>query len=361
MNSCVKGESTLKIRPSKPTGPRPPRPDGSPVSPEKGERGWRELFSGELQEIGVHLTPARIEATVEGAKTVGTGLRGAWEDLKDTISKVLSLDDRISPEFREKMVKTTLQVARGLGYTAAGVQGVAGVRKLVKGFKEKNLGLRIDGIFDLTTAAAVATTIAGLAAGPLVLAPLAAGAGMWRGGHNASRGFKQGDGRREIQGGLDFVRSASVGLRLMGRHTPALGVVGQILGPIAGAIQASRGFYDLTTGLEQADKSKQVQGLSDIAAATGLTMAMTGIGTIPGIALAAVAMGGRVAYQFSDRFQGWADRKLDAWEPGLHKATSKVNSVVDPLIAQVRPWVEKTFGHRRGEQASKDPDPPPDL
>lgn len=348
----------MKIRPSKPVQTRLPREAEPSPSPSQ-DRSWRELFSGELQEIGVHLTPARIEATVEGAKTVGTGLRGAWEDLKDTVSKVLSLDDRISPEFREKALKATLQVARGLGYTAAGVQGVAGVRKLVKGFKEENLGLRIDGLFDLTTASAVATTIAGFAMGPLVLAPLAAGAGIWRGGHNAARGFRQGDGRREIQGGLDVVRSASVGLRLMGRHhMAALGVVGQILGPVAGAIQASRGFYDLTTGLEKADKSKQVQGLSDIAAAAGLTMAMTGIGTIPGIALAAVAMGGRVAYQLSDKFQGWADRKLDKWEPGLRRATEKVSKVVDPVIQHVRPWVEKTFGHRRGEQTPPGPEPP---
>lgn len=328
--------------------------------PEKDDHFWRELFSGELQEIGIHLNPDHIHATVDGAKSIGSGLRDAWEDLGKKVSdlfKLADLDTRISPEFQEKATEVVLQTARGLGYAAAGLQGIGGLHKLRKGIQKKNLGDKIDGVFDLSTSAAVATTVAGMGIGPLVLGPLAATMGVVRGGYNAVKGFRKGDGRLEIQGGLDMVRSASVGLRLLGKQAPGLAVAGKVLGPIAGVIQASRGFYDLSAGLEKADKSKQVQGLSDIAAATGLTLAMTGVGTIPGIALAAVAMGSRVLYQFSDKFQGWADQKLDKWGPGLKTATKAVNKVVNPVIHAVRPLVEKTLGRNRGQARD---DKPPD-
>ena len=317
-----------------------------------GKEGfWRELFSGELFEIGLKFRPDQLRDTVSAAKDVGTSLRDVWKDLKKKVSDVLEIpqvEQVIDPADREKVTDVILTVARGLGYTAAGVQGLGGAYKLVKGFKTGSTGQKLEGLSDLTTSAAVATTIAGLGIVPLVLGPLAATMGVARGAFNTVAGFKSGDGRQEIQGLLDTTRSASVGLRMLGQHVSGLGVAGAVLGPIAGAIQLSRGYYDLSTGLAQKSKPKQVQGLTDIATAVGLTASLTGVGTIPGIALMAVAMGSRVLYQFNDRFEAWADRRLDKWEPGLSNAVKTVDKVVEPVIAKVRPLVESVIGVGRG-------------
>lgn len=332
------------------------------VEADKGPKGkegfWRELFSGELFEIGLKFRPDQLRDTVSAAKDVGTSLRDVWKDLKKKVGDVLEIpqvEQVIDPADREKIADVVLTVARGLGYTAAGVQGLGGAYKLVKGFKTGSTGQKLEGLFDLTTSAAVATTIAGLGIVPLVLGPLAATMGVARGAFNTVAGFKSGDARQEIQGLLDTTRSASVGLRMLGQHVGGLGVAGAVLGPIAGAIQLSRGYYDLSTGLAKKNKPKQVQGLTDIATAVGLTASLTGVGTIPGIALMAVAMGSRVLYQFNDRFEAWADRRLDKWEPGLAKAVNTVDKVVEPVIAKVRPFVEAVIGAGRGSS------PPPPI
>jgi hypothetical protein len=334
----------------------------SPPTQEK-EGFWDELFSGELNEIGIHLNPEHIRSTFEGAGSLGDALRKTWDGLREKILSVFDIDkdgSTFGPEFREKATDVAIGVAKGIGYTAAGVQGIGGAIKLTSGFREKDLGKKLDGVFDLSTSAAVATTISGLAIGPLVLGPLAAGMGIVRGGFNAVKGFKQANARKEIQGALDATRSASVGLRLAATHSAALGVAGAVLAPIAGAIQGARGFYDLSAGLEADNKEKQMKGLTDVASAAGLTLALTGIGTIPGIAITAMAMGARLLYQFNDRFEAASNRKLEKWEPALRKAANGVNFVANPVILAVRSCIESVFGHHRGEDKSKEkPKEPP--
>jgi hypothetical protein len=323
----------------------------------KTEKFWRELFSGELFEIGLKLRPDQIHTTISAAKDLGTGLKDVWDDLRKKVSDVLKLpqvERVIDPAARERTTEIILTVARGLGYTAAGVQGLGGVYKLISGYQEGNTSQKLDGLTDVATAGAVATTIAGLGIVPLIMGPVAAAMGVARGGYNAVAGFKKGDARQEIQGLLDTTRSASVGLRLLGQHATGLGVAGMVLGPIAGAIQLSRGYYDLSSGLAEKSQPKQVQGLTDIATAVGLTASLTGVGTIPGIALMAVAMGARVLYQFHDGFETWTNRKLDTWEPALTKATNKVESVAAPVIETVRPLFEKITGWHHGQDKGKD-------
>lgn len=328
-----------------------------PVIPPKVDKEgfWDELFSGELNEIGIHFTPDQLQSTVEGAHSLGDGLRKTWKDLRAKIDQVFDLDkdqSTFDPEFRKKATEWIITAAKTVGYTAAGVQGAAGVYKLATGIKQKNLGRKLDGIFDLSTAAAVGTTVAGLPMGPLVLGPLAAGMGVVRGGYVATKGFLEGDGRKEIQGTLDATRAASVGLRLANSFSPALGVAGAVLAPIAGGIQATRGYYDLSDGLATENKEKQMRGLTDIVSAAGLTVALTGIGTIPGIAVTALAMGGRLLYQFNDRFEGYCNEKLDDWNDDLKAGVKFVDKVTEPVIKVGRRAIETVFGHTRGEEAT---------
>lgn len=328
-----------------------------PVSkPEPKEGFWDELFSGELNEIGIHLNPEYIDTTIDGAHSLGEGLRKTWNDLSEKIARVFDIDgdqSTFSPEFREKATRFIVSAAKGVGYLAAGVQGVGGLYKLGVGIKEKNLGKKLDGVFDLSTSAAVATTIAGMGVGPLVLGPVAAVMGIVRGGYNATRGFLEGNARKEIQGALDASRAGSVGLRLASSYSTALGVAGSILGAMAGAIQITRGYYDLSSGLAQENKEKQMQGLTDIASATGLTMALTGIGTIPGIAITALAMGSRLLYQFNDRFESYSNRKLEKWNPGLKRAVKTVDAIAMPVLRSVRDSIEHISGRNHGEEGKK--------
>lgn len=318
----------------------------------KAEKFWRELFSGELFEIGLKLRPDHIHQTVSAAKDLGVGLKDTWDDLRRKVLDFLKLpqvESVIDPASRERTTEIVLAVARGLGYSAAGVQGLGGIYKLARGIKKGNTSQKLDGLTDIATAGAVATTIAGLGIVPLVMGPVAAAMGVARSGYNAVAGFRTGNARQEIQGLLDTTRSASVCLRLLGQHVAGLGLAGMVLGPIAGGIQLSRGYYDLSSGLAEKSKPKQIQGLTDIATAVGLTASLTGVGTIPGIALMAVAMGTRVLYQFNDRFENWMNHKLDKWAPGLTKATDKVDKWTAPAIEKVRPLFEHVTGWHRGQ------------
>lgn len=353
--------TSVKQNAVRPAVPKPFLPAPAETAPgdrvelqkdSKAEKLWRELFSGELFEIGLKLRPDQIHQTVSAAKDLGVGLKDTWDDLRKKVLDVLKLpqvERVIDPEAREKTTEIILGIARGLGYTAAGVQGLGGFYKLARGIKKGNTSQKLDGLTDIATAGAVATTIAGLGIVPLVMGPVAAAMGVARGSYNAIAGFRTGNARQEIQGLLDTTRSASVCLRLLGQHVAGLGLAGMVLGPIAGGIQLSRGYYDLSSGLAEKSKPKQVQGLTDIATAVGLTASLTGVGTIPGIALMAVAMGTRVLYQFSDRFEGWMNKRLEKWAPGLSKATSKVEHVVDPMLAKVRPYFERVTGWHRGQ------------
>lgn len=351
----------MEIRSSQTTAPKvPPRTTergGASVSnSQEKDSIWDELFSGELNEIGIHLNPEYFDTTIDGAQSLGEGLAKTWNDLGDKVGSVFDFGSKkltFSPEFRARATEIVVGVAKGLGYTAAGVQGLGGAIKLVNGFKENNLGKKLDGVFDMSTAAAVATTVAGLGAGPLVLVPLAASMGIVKGSYTAGKGFLQGNGRKEIQGALDATRSASVGLRLAAHNSLALGAAGTILGGVAGAIQITRGVYDLSNGVKENKKDMQVRGLTDIASAAGLTLALTGVGTIPGIAITAVAMGTRLLYQFNDRFEGFVNRKLDEWNPGLTKTVNLVDRVTQPVIKAVRGGIESLSGHFRGEQKAE--------
>lgn len=325
-----------------------PQPDCN-----KDQNFWRETFSSELQEIGVHLSPTALKSTVDGANIVGSQLRKAWTDIPDGVDVAL---DKVPTEFSTKakvVSKTLIQVAKGLGYTAAGLQGVSGAYKLITGIQSDSLARKIDGVFDLTAAAAVATTVAGAAIGPWVLAPLSVATGVVRGAYNGIRGYVRGNGRQEIQGALDATRSASVGLRMAGYFSPGLNLAGKILGPVGGALQLGRGLYDFSKGLEVRDLSKQVRGLADMTTAVGLTLALTGVATLPGIAVAAVGLGTTVSYPLVKPFKVTVNKVLGCAQRPLRKAQSVLGKVTKPLAKVVRPIFQKLFRTKRGSRPSK--------
>ncbi len=324
------------------------------VGKPKDQNWWHDLTSGEMLQASLHLTPDKIHSAIDTTKDVGRSLGHSWDDIKSQADKILHLSaikNLIPAETRQKILDGALTAAAGVGYAAAGVQAFAGVAKLTKGVKEHNGLKRLEGALDLATAGAIITTIGGLGIAPLILAPLAAGLGVIRGGAHAVAGYKEGDAHHETQGWMDATRSIAVLGSVLGRHSAVAATVGAIFGPIAGAIQITRGFIDLRDGLAQKSNAKEIQGLCDIGAATGLTMAATGLGVIPGIALTALSVGTRVLYQVSDKFEARVNRKLDQLEPKLQTAVDWVGRVTDPVVEKIRPLVEKVTGWHHGRAA----------
>ena len=322
---------------------------------------WRGIGNGEALEIALRVTNENKAQVVDAFKSMGTSVRDVWTDLNGHMRKVFQLSpvqEHLSAESRQKISDAIVTMAKGLGFAAAGVQGAAGLYKLGTGVEKGDKARMLDGSVDVTTSAAVATTVAGLSTAPLILGPLAAGLGVSRGVVNAIQGYKKGDSRQEIQGVLDATRSAGVFGRLLSSHSATLGTVAAVLGPIAGVIGVGRGYYDLTTGLQENSKTKQLQGLTDIASSIGLTMATTGLGTVPGIALAVAAIGTRAVYSVSEKFQARVDRQLDKMAPALSSTTQKIDSFVEPVLVSARPIIEKWFGWEKGENSSVSEPPP---
>lgn len=303
----------------------------------------------------MHLSPAALKTTVDGARLIGGQLRSRWSSLPTHVdSAVGAVSGELESESSVEVAGSVLGVAAALGYTASGLQAISGSYKLYTGVKSKSLARQVDGVFDLATSAAVATTVAGLAVGPWVLAPLSVSLGVVRGVYNSVRGYARGDARQEIQGALDATRSASVGLRMAGYFSPALTVAGKVLGPIGGALQLGRGLYDVGAGIEKQDLSKQAKGFADIATAVGLTMALTGVATLPGVALAAAGLGSSVGYSAIAPFRGVVNKGLKRVQRPLQKFAEVVQRYTRPLAKRILPVWEKVVRRERGN----DPRPP---
>lgn len=210
---------------------------------------------------------------------------------------------------------------------------MAGVLKYVSGQRQGDTSKKLDALVDVATATVIAASVAGMGLTRAVAAPVAAGLNVIRGGFNAGAGFQRHDGRYQLQGVLDAVRSlGSVG-RLLKTHHGFLNGMGIALAPIAGAIQVGRGIHDLSTGLRNDDKKTQLKGLVDMATAVGTAMAFaSGAAVIPGVALAVAANLTKVAYQVSPRVRGWVDKGLEKAEPKLQKMVDSTERWSKPVV-----------------------------
>ncbi|MBX3166473.1 MAG: hypothetical protein KF760_03635 [Candidatus Eremiobacteraeota bacterium] len=333
-------------------GKLPVRKD-EPEAPKPPNNLWQTLTSGELLQLGLHLSPAKLAEAINASKDLGKGLGQSWRDIKDTFRKLLHLPvvaEHIDPEAARKISSITMTVVAGVGYAAAGIQGLAGISKLSDGIKEKNRIKQLDGSLDLAMAGAIGTTIAAAGVAPLILVPLAATLGLTRGVVLSVAGYRQGNAQQEVQGALDGTRSVGILGSMLGHVNPLLATAGAICGPVAGVIQSCRGFLDLRAGLVEKSKSKQLQGLTDIGSALGLVLASTGLGTIPGVLLTAASVGARVLYPLSEKFQKRCDRELEKCEPVLEKGVRAVEKAAAPVLHVVRPILDKILGKE---------DPPP--
>ena len=315
-----------------------------------------ELSNGEMLDLGIHLSPAHMIGIADGARNFGRSVAGAWKDLRKTVDRILDLpfvDERVSQAGEERIASVVVDVARGLGYGAAGISALSGVVKLThsKSSKVKKL----EGLMDIATAGVIATTVAGLAIAPAVLIPVVAAMGVVKGAMIFKDGFDKGDFRREVQGLLGGTRSAGTVSRRLGkalsnwsRVSSVLAVTGSVLGAAAGAIQVVRGFTDVSKGLKEKYNAKELQGLTDIGMATGLLLTATGLGALPGVILTTVCGALRVGYAVSKKFRARVDPLLDRCEPAMAKVVAGVEKVAAPVLKVARKILSHFIGPPAG-------------
>lgn len=304
---------------------------------------WSEL-SDDIREWLVQVDQEKLEDAGRIIKSAGSGLKGAWKQVRDIPRRLLDLPivkDRVDEGDVQRWTNLALRLGQAVGYTAAGGHAIAGAVKFIQGHKRGDKSRLLDGMVDAATAVVIAASVGGLGLARAVAAPIGASLNMIKGGYNAARGFKERDERKQIQGVLDATRSAGTVGRLLSAHHLAFKVAGVGLAPIAGLVQAGRGMHDLAIGLRNDDNKKELKGLVDIATAVGTAMAFaSGVAIIPGVALAVAANVAKVVYQVSPRARKKMDRLIDKVEPKLETAVE----TTERLFAPLRKVWQKTMG-----------------
>lgn len=309
--------------------PRAPAPE------EKKEDGFWSELGNDIRQWLFQLDQEKIEDFGRLVKSAGSGLKGAWKQVRDIPRRFLDLPlvkERVGEGEAERWADVALNLGQAVGFTAAGGHALAGLVKALQGKKKGDTSKVLDGLVDTATAAVIAASVGGMGLARAIAAPIGSGLNALKGGYNAARGFKERDGRKQVQGVLDATRSVGSIGRMLSAHSVALKVVGVGLAPIAGALQAGRGMHDLATGLRNDDNKKELKGLVDIATAVGTAMAFaSGVAIIPGIALAVTANLAKLAYQLSPRVRKKMDRGLDKLEPGMAKVVEKTDRWTAPI------------------------------
>ena len=319
------------------------------TAPSKKESGFWKDRADEFRELLLFIDQDSLEDAGRIVKSVGGGLKGAWKQIKDIPSKVLDLpviSEKVDEDKQRQLVELGETLGRIAGFVATGGHALGGALKVVSGHQQKDTSRKLDGIMDMATAATLGVTVAGLPGARLVLAPLAASFNVFRGGYNAKHGFKTNDERKQWQGLLDAVRSAGSVGRLLKSHGALFNVAGIALAPIAGALQAGRGMYDLNTGLKNNDNKKELKGLVDIATAVGTGLAFaSGVAIIPGVALAVAANVLKITYELSPKARTKIDPILDRLEPKLAKMVESADKISKPVRNAWRKLIGRFVKH----------------
>lgn len=312
---------------------------------------------GSVLEKTLHLKPDTIEHTVDGARDLGKNLAMSWYNLDAKLGKWIThpLVEKVNPLTQDTTSEVLLSGATAVGVGVVAIEGLAGVAKLIHGVRHGSKARMLEGFLDFTAGAAIASTLIGVGGWPLVLGPIAAGLGVARGGVHAVKGYQAANPSREVQGFLDASRSAAVMCKLLSYNVPVAGVVGGLLGPLATAVQACRGYVTLRTGLEEQNKSKQIDGLADIGTATGLTLAFSGL-VLPGIAVTVASAGAKLLYKVLPPAEWVGNKLLTLAEKPLKTAVKTIELTIEPAFQKVRRFIDEHSPWQHGEEKDDPPD-----
>ena len=321
-----------------------------PAPPQKG--WWLNLGLDEVLQKRLKLTPERIDAAVETSRDLGKSIAMSWHNLDEKVGKVLSHVKVVKASHQDHLTDTAVVLAGGLGYTLAGVEGLAGIAKLIHGCRQGDRAEQLSGFLDLTAGAAIWATLAGAGTLPWVLGPIAAGLGVARGAVHAVKAYQAADPSKEVEGFLESARSATLMCSLMSGYSAVAATAGAIIGPVAVAVQSARGYVRVKEGLKQADKSQQMSGLADIGTAVGLTLSFVGL-PLPGIAVMVAAQGANLLHKVVPCARRMIDKGLDVAKVPLSLAVAAVEKTIDPAFNKIRKWIDEHSPWQHGETSPK--------
>ncbi|MBX3167669.1 MAG: hypothetical protein KF760_09660 [Candidatus Eremiobacteraeota bacterium] len=348
----------MKLQPSRPAlVPLPlAKPPEKPTPEHQQEGWWHEVGLGGLLQEKLHLTPERINSTVESARDLGKTVAISWPNLRSQVEKVMGhplLDGRF-PQAGDHIEGAVMYSAGALGYGMAGIEGLAGAARIISGVRHGNKSRILEGALDLTSGAAIAATIMGTGSLPLILGPIAGGLGIARSAVRAVKAYQQARPAEEVQAFMDGTRSAAVMATLIGYTHPGARIFAQILGPVAAVVQGSRGYVSLSQGLKKDDQARQVAGLADLGTAVGLTLTFNGL-MVPGMAVTVASSAIHLAYKVLPRFEKATNATLDFFNVPMKVGMGAVDSVVDPIFSNLRKWIDTHSPWQHGEEKPPDP------
>ena len=265
-------------------------------------------------------------------------------------------------ECRSSVTRVLVDTARVVGFAAAGFTGLAGIAKMTDHKASK--ARRLEGAADLMTAGAIAGTVGGLAIAPVILIPVAAAIGILRGAVQFHSGHNGGDVRLSSQGIIDGSRSTSTLLKHSGMQSAAAATLGGLLGTAAACFQLVRGFVDISRGVKSDNRGKEINGLTDVAMATGLLLTAAGVAAPVGIGIAIAAGIAKVSYAVIKP----AHKKMDQWmtkhDPALTKAVLTVEKVATPVVKWLHnrvddaaDWIHHALDHDPPNDCAQNPAP----
>lgn len=245
-----------------------------------------------------------------------------------SISLTLRLGSRQASSFLGTGLASAMSTAGVMiGFAAAGLRFASGTEKLVEAVKTKKTKKALDGLKDYGAASVLGLTCAGMWAARKVALPAAAGFETFRGGYNFTAGYLTGDKKRQAQGMYDGVRAAGRTARALKKVAPFLKTAGLVLAPVAGFLQARKGFKNLALGLKKDNNRLELRGLVDIASAVGTTLLLTGVATVPGMVIFGSAQFLNTSYRMSGTVRKVLDPVIDSMEPSAHRAADGIRNV----------------------------------
>lgn len=248
----------------------------------------------------------------------------------------VSMNLRIGSRQLRSLLGTGLASSMGaagmyVGFGAAGLKTADGLHKLYLAAKTKKVSTGIDGVKDLGSATLTGLASAGMVAARMVVLPGYAAFNTFRGLYTVGWGMKEKNKKRQFLGLRQTVSGAGLLARSLKRYSPVLKTAGIVLAPVAGALQAGQGVHSLVNGLKEDNNRKELKGLVDIVSAAGLTMLLTGVAGVPGMALFGTANFVYSAYGMSKTVRKVLDPVIDRAEPGARKGLEVVSRLTRPL------------------------------
>lgn len=254
---------------------------------------------------------------------------GIWKSVTNGFDKVVrqapmaasaSTSLRIGSRQLRAYLDTGVTSAMGVagmyvGLAAAALRVAGGSKKLVQAVKERKLSTALEGVKDFGSAALIGLASVGKFAARRIALPISGGFNTFRGAFYFASGLKNKDKARQSRGVQIAISSLGTTARALKSISPWFLVAGRALAPVSGFLTARKGIKTLASGLRKNSNVHELKGVVDITSAVGLTLLLSGLATMPGLAIFSTAQTVYSLYKMSPHVRKFIDPVIDKAEP----------------------------------------------